>query len=79
VAVELLGNFCVWFASKKATFLSGKFVFVNWDVDELNQRREEIEKNPTLLTLTLEGPVLWEQGMESSPWRGISVAESNFS
>lgn len=32
----------MWLASSEADFLSGKWVWVNWDVDELKARKEEI-------------------------------------
>jgi len=35
-------------------FLKGKYVWANWDVEELKSRAEEIEKS-SLLTLNLEG------------------------
>ncbi|KAH8880997.1 NAD(P)-binding protein [Thozetella sp. PMI_491] len=51
---ELCGNFTVWLASPEAEFLKRKFVWVNWDVDELKDRADEI-KNSTLLRLALNG------------------------
>ena len=53
-AAELPGQFCVWLASPEAKFLRGKFVWVNWDVDELKERAEEIT-NSRLLTTLLDG------------------------
>jgi hypothetical protein len=44
----------VWLASEEASFLKGKFVWVNWDVEELKGRKEEIE-GTALLTLGLDG------------------------
>ncbi len=44
----------MWAASAEAKFLKGKFVWVNWDVEELKARSKEIESTP-LLTLGLEG------------------------
>lgn len=35
VEVKLPGNFAVWAASTEAEFLHGRFVWANWDVDEL--------------------------------------------
>lgn len=32
----------MWLVSPEADFLRGKFVWVNWDVDELKARKEEI-------------------------------------
>ncbi|KAF3765748.1 NAD(P)-binding protein [Cryphonectria parasitica EP155] len=40
--IDLPGHFCLWVASPEASFLRGKFVWVNWDVDELKARKEEI-------------------------------------
>jgi hypothetical protein len=44
----------VWLASEEAKFLKGKFVWVNWDVDELKANAKEIEST-NLLTLGLQG------------------------
>ncbi|KPM35466.1 hypothetical protein AK830_g11094 [Neonectria ditissima] len=46
--------FLVWLASPEAEFLKGKFVWVNWDAEELISRAEEIE-NSMLLTVYLGG------------------------
>lgn len=37
-----MGGFGVWLATEKAEFLNGKYVSVNWDVEELMRRKEEI-------------------------------------
>ncbi|KAF2450728.1 NAD(P)-binding protein [Karstenula rhodostoma CBS 690.94] len=42
--VSLPANFNVWLASPEADFLKGKFLWTNWDVDELKSQAEEIEK-----------------------------------
>ncbi|KAF1981557.1 NAD(P)-binding protein [Aulographum hederae CBS 113979] len=39
----LPGNFSVWLASPEAAFLKGKFLWANWDVDELKARAKELE------------------------------------
>jgi hypothetical protein len=44
----------VWLASPEAKFLKSKFVWVNWDAEELISRAEEIE-NSFLLRVILEG------------------------
>ncbi|RMZ83010.1 hypothetical protein DV737_g1768, partial [Chaetothyriales sp. CBS 132003] len=49
--VELPGQFHVWLASPEAEFLKGKFVWVNWDVDELKARAEELKKSQLLKVL----------------------------
>lgn len=41
--VSLPASFMVWAASKEARFLSGKFVWTNWDVDELKAAASVIE------------------------------------
>lgn len=53
-AVSLPAQFQVWLTSPEAEFLKGKFVWVNWDVDELKARAEEI-KGSTLLKVNLQG------------------------
>ncbi|KAK9780156.1 putative oxidoreductase [Seiridium cardinale] len=46
--VSLPAGFNVWLASPEARFLKGKFLWVNWDVDELKARAEEIENSAQL-------------------------------
>ncbi|KAL2062846.1 hypothetical protein VTL71DRAFT_5918 [Oculimacula yallundae] len=41
--VSLPASFNVWLASPEARFLKGKFLWSNWDVDELKARAKEIE------------------------------------
>nr|AMD38940.1 reductase [Fusarium babinda] len=52
--VDLPAHFMVWLASKEAEFLKGKFVWANWDAEELMARAEEI-KSSMLLRVTLNG------------------------
>ncbi|KAF2442864.1 putative short-chain dehydrogenase [Karstenula rhodostoma CBS 690.94] len=52
--VDLPAHFLVWLASGEAKFLKGKFVWVNWDVNELNDRADEI-KGSLVLTVGLHG------------------------
>ncbi|KAH6717059.1 hypothetical protein DL95DRAFT_395804 [Leptodontidium sp. 2 PMI_412] len=40
--VTLAADFVAWTASEEASFLAGRFVWVNWDVDELVQKKNEI-------------------------------------
>ena len=54
-AVSLPADFMVWLASPEAAFLKGRYVWANWDVDEMLARKEEIEADLSLLTMTLEG------------------------
>lgn len=51
----LPASYCVWLAtSKEADCLKGRFLWTNWDVTELLQRKDEIEKQ-NLLTHGLLG------------------------
>jgi hypothetical protein len=50
----LPADFAVWLASPDAAFLKGKFVYANWDVDELKAMAKELE-NSSDITLGLYG------------------------
>ncbi|KAJ4259753.1 hypothetical protein NW762_007684 [Fusarium torreyae] len=52
--VELPAHFLVWLASKEAEFLRGKFIWANFDAQELLAKAEEI-RSSTLLRVTLNG------------------------
>ncbi|KAH8650553.1 hypothetical protein BGZ60DRAFT_534211 [Tricladium varicosporioides] len=52
--VELPGHFAVWLLSAEASFLKGKFVWCNWDVEELKAKAEQI-KSTSVLTINLDG------------------------
>lgn len=45
---DLSSHFFLWLISPEADFLKGKFVWVNWDVDELMARKEEITSGDAL-------------------------------
>lgn len=45
---ELVGGTGVWLASGDKRFLGGKYIHANWDVEGLEARREEIEKDGLL-------------------------------
>lgn len=51
--IRLPGDFAVWLASPEAKFLAGKFVWAQWDVDELLTLKARLEANPALLTTTV--------------------------
>ena len=42
---ELPAGFCLYLASSKADYLNGRYVSANWDVDELEQIKDEILTN----------------------------------
>ncbi|KAH7383964.1 hypothetical protein BKA66DRAFT_463191 [Pyrenochaeta sp. MPI-SDFR-AT-0127] len=52
---DLPGSFYVWLASPEAKFLKNKFVWSNWDAQELIARKEEITSSKFLLTWVLDG------------------------
>ena len=43
--VSLPACFHVWLASPEARFLKGKFLWANWNVDELKAQATEIEES----------------------------------
>ncbi|KAI9874074.1 MAG: hypothetical protein M1830_010220 [Pleopsidium flavum] len=53
--VELSANFTVWLASHEADFLSGRFLWANWDVEQLKEKKSELVADPSLLTYKLGG------------------------
>ena len=61
--VSLPASFNVWLASPEAQFLKGKFLWTNWDVDELKAKAKEIEES-SQLSLGLVG---WP--FENNDWK----------
>ena len=51
---KLTGEFFAWAATDEAEFLGGRFVWADWDVDELKGRKAEILEKDLLLT-TIDG------------------------
>lgn len=51
---ELVGGFAVWLASGDKKFLSGRIVFSNWDVEELEKRKDEVVEGD-LFTMFIKG------------------------
>jgi hypothetical protein len=45
---ELCGGFTVWLTKGKRTWLAGRYLSVNWDVDELEAKRDEIVEGDKL-------------------------------
>ncbi len=52
--MDLGANFTVWAASPEAEFLKGKFIWSNWDVDELKTKKDELTSS-SQLTIGLLG------------------------
>lgn len=50
----LVGSVGIWLTSDKAKFMNGRYMSINWDVEELVARQEEIVSG-NLLALTLSG------------------------
>lgn len=40
---ELAGAFCVWLTRGERTWLTGRYLSAQWDVDSLEKKRGEIE------------------------------------
>ena len=51
---ELVGGTAVWLATDDKRFLSGRKLSVNWDVEEVERRKDEIVSGD-LLTMVLKG------------------------
>lgn len=51
---ELAGGTAVWLATEEARFMTGRFMSVNWSVEELAERKEEIIDG-NLLNMELKG------------------------
>ncbi|KAH8649372.1 hypothetical protein BX600DRAFT_554871 [Xylariales sp. PMI_506] len=56
---DLPAHFMVWAASTEAQFLHGRFVWANWDVNELTTGaiRERLDNDPDFLTIGTHGLV----------------------
>lgn len=54
---RLPGDFAVWAASAEATFLHGRFVWANWDVEELKEGvvGKQIREDEHFLKVGIEG------------------------
>jgi hypothetical protein len=56
LVAELTASFLAWVASPEAAFLKGKFVWANWDVEELIAKKEELESSLQLIIGLLGSP-----------------------
>lgn len=52
--VSLPASFNLWLASSEARFLKGKYLWCNWDIEELKNRAEELQAG-TELSIGLVG------------------------
>ncbi|KAK3080465.1 hypothetical protein LTS18_001156 [Coniosporium uncinatum] len=52
---ELPGDFCVWACGEQARFLHGRSVHAAWDVEELVERKGEIEGDEAVLRVGVKG------------------------
>ncbi|GAM91401.1 hypothetical protein ANO11243_094510 [Dothideomycetidae sp. 11243] len=73
--VNLPASFNVWLASPEARFLKGRFLWANWDVDELKARSAEIEAGQEL-SLGLGG---WPFAREDYKFQAHGSANSAWS
>lgn len=54
--VELPASFAVWIVSSEAEILKGKFVWSNWDVEELKAKKEQFKSSQDLTLGVLGWP-----------------------
>lgn len=53
--VSLPASYVVWAASPEADFISGRFLWVHWDVNELRVALEKKKDDPCYLRVGIEG------------------------
>lgn len=51
--VDLPAHFAVWLAGPDSGFLHGRYLWANWDVDELTEVKDRLESDATFLTVGL--------------------------
>jgi hypothetical protein len=56
--MELPSHFAVWLCSEEARFLRGRFVWANWDVEQLKAKSEEIEGSLLLTANAIGWPFM---------------------
>lgn len=54
LAVQLPAHFIVWLTSPEGSFLNGRSVWANWDVDELKAKKDSIQQSQ-LFTAGING------------------------
>jgi hypothetical protein len=45
----------VWLSSSEGAFLRSRYIWANWDVKELIEKNDQLEKDPSMLTIGLLG------------------------
>jgi len=72
--VSLPASFNVWLASPEARFLKGKFLWANWDVNELKAQAKEIEAG-TQFSIGLVG---WpfQSGSWKATWKSQTTSST---
>ena len=53
---NLAAHFARWLAGPESDFLHGRFLWAHWDVDELIELKEKLEKDPNFMTIGLVVP-----------------------
>ncbi|KAK5108810.1 hypothetical protein LTR62_007784 [Meristemomyces frigidus] len=51
--IKLPAHFFTWIAGPESDYLHGRFVWAQWDVDELNGLKERVAEDPSFLTIGL--------------------------
>ena len=47
-SIDLCGAVCSWVSSERPQFMSGRYMAVHWDVDELKAKEKEIVESDKL-------------------------------
>ena len=53
--IQLSAHFTLWASSPEARFANGRFLWCNWDVDELKENAQKIQDSGDLFKLTFGG------------------------
>ena len=51
--MDLPANFALWLAGPESGFLNGRYLWANWDVDELIALKDRLEHDKSFLTIGL--------------------------
>ncbi|KAK5164255.1 uncharacterized protein LTR77_009949 [Saxophila tyrrhenica] len=54
--VDLPGDFAVWMAGKEAGFLHGRYLWAQWDVEDLLASKQKVKEDPRYLKIGLTYP-----------------------
>lgn len=74
--VTLPAHFMLWLTTDKAAFLHGRFVWTNWDVEELIVAKDDILKHDGCLRLGLQGSTMIStQGLYANIGKALQAGQ----